>query len=396
MITAVMPTYARADLAFEKGKGSYLYTTEGEKFLDFCGGIAVTSLGHAHPHLVAALKAQAEALWHTSNLYRIPQQEKLAARLTEATFADTVFVCNSGAEALECAIKTTRKYHYASGAPERFRIITMEGAFHGRTLATIAAGGQAKHLEGFGPKVDGFDQVPFGDLGALAGAIGPHTAGVLFEPVRGEGGINAIPVELMAKIRRLCDERGILMVLDEVQCGIGRTGKLFAYQWSDIEPDILASAKGLGGGFPIGACLATEAAAKGMVAGSHGSTFGGNPMACAVANAVLDVVLEPGFLDRVQDLGGYMGQKLAAVVARHPDILEGVHGVGLIRGLRCKVTNTELVNALRDQHVLTVGAGDNQVRLLPPLTVTEDEIDEAAAAIDAACGAVAAQLSPAS
>ena len=305
-------------------------------------------------------------------------------------------MCNSGAEALECAIKTTRKYHYVNGAPERFRIVTMEGAFHGRTLATIAAGGQAKHLEGFGPKVEGFDQVPFGDLDALANAIGPQTAGVLFEPVRGEGGINAIPVELMAKIRTLCDERGVLMVLDEVQCGIGRTGRLFAYQWSDITPDILASAKGLGGGFPIGACLATEKAAKGMVAGSHGSTFGGNPMACAVANAVLDVVLEPGFLDKVQDLGGYMGQKMAAVVARHPDILEGVHGVGLIRGLRCKVTNTDLVNALRDQHVLTVGAGDNQVRLLPPLTVTEDEIDEAAAAIDAACSAVAAQLSPAS
>ncbi|MEN3975192.1 aspartate aminotransferase family protein [Emcibacter sp. SYSU 3D8] len=394
MITAVMPTYARADLAFDKGKGSYLYSTEGEKFLDFCGGIAVTSLGHAHPHLVEALKAQAEALWHTSNLYRIPQQEKLAARLTEATFADTVFVCNSGAEALECAIKTTRKYHYVNGAPERFRIVTMEGAFHGRTLATIAAGGQAKHLEGFGPKVEGFDQVPFGDLDALSNAIGPATAGVLFEPVRGEGGINAIPVELMARIRKLCDERGILMVLDEVQCGIGRTGKLFAYQWSDIAPDILASAKGLGGGFPIGACLASEEAAKGMVAGSHGSTFGGNPMACAVANAVLDVVLAPGFLDRVQDLGGYMGQKLASVVAKHPDILDSVQGVGLIRGLRCKVPNTDLVNALRDQHVLTVGAGENQVRLLPPLTVTEDEIDEAVAAIDTACGAVAARLSP--
>ncbi|MGE0667366.1 MAG: aspartate aminotransferase family protein [Sphingomonadales bacterium] len=396
MITAVMPTYARADLTFERGVGSYLYTTEREKFLDFCGGIAVTSLGHAHPHLVEAVKAQAELLWHTSNLYRIPQQEKLAARLVEATFADTVFVCNSGAEALECAIKTTRKYHYVNGAPERYRIVTMEGAFHGRTLATIAAGGQAKHLEGFGPKVEGFDQVPFGDLDALANAIGPHTAGVLFEPVRGEGGINAIPVELMAKIRRLCDERGILMVLDEVQCGVGRTGKLFAYQWSDVTPDILATAKGLGGGFPIGACLATESAAKGMVAGSHGSTFGGNPMACAVANAVLDVVLEPGFLERVEDLGGYMGQKMASVVAKHPDILEGVHGVGLIRGLRCKVPNTDLVAALRDQHVLTVGAGDNQVRLLPPLTVTEDEIDEAAAAIDAACGALAARPGPAS
>jgi acetylornithine/N-succinyldiaminopimelate aminotransferase len=396
MITAVMPTYARADLAFDRGQGSYLFTTGGERYLDFCGGIAVTSLGHAHPHLVAALKAQAEALWHTSNLYRIPQQEKLAARLVEATFADTVFVCNSGAEALECAIKTTRKYQYVNGAPERYRIVTMEGAFHGRTLATIAAGGQAKHLEGFGPKVEGFDQVPFGDLDALARAIGPQTAGVLFEPVRGEGGVNAVPVELMAAIRRLCDERGVLMVLDEVQCGIGRTGKLFAYQWSDVTPDVLATAKGLGGGFPIGACLATARAAAGMVAGSHGSTFGGNPMACAVANAVLDVVLAPGFLDRVQDLGGYLGQKLGALAARHPDVLDSVHGIGLMRGLRCKVPAADLVGALRERQVLTVGAGDNQVRLLPPLTVTEDEIDEAVEAIDGACAAIAAGLGAAS
>jgi acetylornithine/N-succinyldiaminopimelate aminotransferase len=396
MITAVMPTYGRADLAFDKGKGSYLYTTEGEKFLDFCGGIAVTSLGHAHPHLVEALKTQAAALWHTSNLYRIPQQEKLAARLVEATFADTVFFCNSGAEALECAIKTTRKYHHANGAPQRYRIVTFEGAFHGRTLATIAAGGQAKHLEGFGPKVEGFDQVPFGDMAALEAAIGPETAGILFEPVRGEGGIQVVPAEMMGAIRALCDRHGILMVLDEVQCGMGRTGKLFAYQWSDAAPDILSTAKGLGGGFPIGACLATEKAARGMVAGSHGSTFGGNPMACAVANAVLDVILEPGFLDRVQEMGGYMGQKMASVVAKHPDILDGVSGFGLIRGLRCKVPNTDMVNALRGQHVLTVGAGDNQVRLLPPLTVTEDEIDEAAAAIDAACSVLAATLSPAS
>ncbi len=396
MITAVMPTYARADLCFEKGKGSYLYTTDGEKFLDFCGGIAVTSLGHAHPHLVEALKAQAEALWHTSNLYRIPQQEKLAARLVEATFADTVFVCNSGAEALECAIKITRKHHYVNGAPERYRIITFEGAFHGRTLATIAAGGQAKHLEGFGPKVDGFDQVPFGDMAALEAAIGPETAGILFEPVRGEGGIQAVPAPMMAAIRELCDRHGILMVLDEVQSGVGRTGKLFAYQWSDVAPDILSTAKGLGGGFPIGACLATEKAARGMIAGSHGSTFGGNPMACAVANAVLDVVLEPGFLDRVQDMAGYMGQKMAAVIAKHPGVLDGMHGIGLIRGLRCKVPNTDMVDALRAQKVLTVGAGDNQVRLLPPLTVTQDEIDEAAAAIDAACVRLEAQLSAAS
>jgi acetylornithine/N-succinyldiaminopimelate aminotransferase len=393
MIAAVMPTYARADLAFEKGKGSYLFTTEGEKFLDFCGGIAVTSLGHAHPHLVEALKAQAEALWHTSNLYRIPQQEKLASRLVEATFADTVFVCNSGAEAMECAIKTTRKYHHANGQPQRYRIITMEGAFHGRTLATIAAGGQAKHLEGFGPKMEGFDQVPFGDLAALEAAIGPETAGILFEPVRGEGGINAVPADLMSAIRRLCDKHGILMVLDEVQSGVGRTGKLFAYQWSDVTPDILATAKGLGGGFPIGACLATTEAAKGMVAGSHGSTFGGNPMACAVANAVLDVVLEPGFLDRVEDLGGYLGQKLGALVARHPDVLDGVHGIGLIRGIRCKVPAADLVAGLRQRHVLTVGAGDNQVRLLPPLTVSEDEIDEAVAAFDAACAAMAGEAS---
>ncbi len=388
MITPVMPTYGRFDLAFERGEGTYLYDENGTRYLDFCGGIAVTLIGHAHPHLVAEVQAQAAKLLHTSNLYRIPQQEKLAERLVEATFADTVFFCNSGAEAVECALKTARRYHFANGAPERYRLITMDGAFHGRTLATIAAGGQPKHIEGFEPVLDAYDRVPFGDLDALEAAIGPETAGVLFEPVRGEGGINAIPHELLAAIRILCDKHGILLVLDEVQCGMGRTGKLFAHEWAGTAPDIMATAKGLGGGFPIGACLATEEAAKGMVPGTHGSTFGGNPLACAAANAVLDVVLEPGFLDRVQELAGYLGQKLGTLAARHPDVIDSVHGVGLMRGIRCTGTNGDLVAALTEQHMLTVGAGDNQVRLLPPLTITEDEIDQAVDALDRACATV--------
>ncbi|MFN3233489.1 MAG: aspartate aminotransferase family protein [Alphaproteobacteria bacterium] len=388
MMTPVMPTYGRFDLAFERGEGSYLFDENGTRYLDFCGGIAVTSIGHAHPVLVAAVQEQAAKLLHTSNLYRIPQQEKLAQRLVDASFADTVFFCNSGAEAVECAIKTARRYHFANGSPERYRLVVMDGAFHGRTLGTIAAGGQPKHIEGFEPTLDAYDRVPFGDLEALEAAIGPQTAGVLFEPVRGEGGINAIPHELLSGIRALCDKHGILMVLDEVQCGVGRTGKFFAHEWAGIKPDILATAKGLGGGFPIGACLATEQAAKGMVPGTHGSTFGGNPLACAAANAVIDVVLADGFLDRVQEISGYLGQKLGSLATRHPDVIESLHGTGLMRGIKCKGVNGDLVAALSEQHVLTVGAGDNQVRLLPPLTVSEDEIDQLIDALDAACTVV--------
>jgi acetylornithine/N-succinyldiaminopimelate aminotransferase len=385
MTEAVMPTYGRFDLAFERGEGVYLYDTEGTAYLDFCGGIAVTSLGHGHPHLVEAIREQAGKLMHTSNLYRIPAQEKLAERLAASTFADLVFFTNSGAEAVECAIKAARRYHYVNGAPERYRIITMEGAFHGRTLATIAAGGQEKHLEGFGPVVDGFDQVPFGDLAALEAAIGPETAGILVEPVQGEGGINAITTEVLEAMRKLADDNGLLLIFDEVQCGVGRTGKLFAYQWTNIEPDIMAAAKGIGGGFPLGACLATESAAKGMTAGTHGSTYGGNPLAATAGNAVLDVVDDPAFLAHVEEMGGYLGQKLGALVARYPEIISGVRGVGLMRGIECKVVNGDLVNALTEQKVLTVGAGGNVVRLLPPLTVTETDIDASIDALDAAC-----------
>ena len=388
MITPVMPTYGRSDLAFERGEGSYLYTIDGVRYLDFCNGIAVTGLGHAHPHLVAAIKDQSEKLWHTSNLYRIPQQERLAQRLVDSTFSDTVFFCNSGAEAVECAIKMARKYHDTNGSPGRYRVITMEGAFHGRTLATISAGGQDKHLSGFGPRVDGFDQVPFGDLDALEAAITDETAAIMFEPVRGEGGVKAVPPETLSAIRKMCDRYGILLIMDEVQCGMGRTGRLFAHQWSDVTPDIMSVAKALGGGFPVGACLATEKAAKGMVAGSHGSTFGGNPLAAAAGNAVLDVMLEPGFFARVEDVSGYLGQKLGALAARYPDIIDSVQGFGLMRGLKCKVTNSDLVAALTARRVLTVGAGDNQIRLLPALTVSEDEIDEAMDALDSACAAL--------
>lgn len=389
MVSSVMPTYGDRALAFASGEGAYLITEDGERYLDFASGIAVTALGHAHPTLIAALRDQAGKLWHTSNLYRIPGQERLAQRLVENTFADLVFFNNSGAEAVECAIKTARKYQSANGAPQRYRIVTMEGAFHGRTLATIAAGGQEKHLDGFGPPVEGFDHIPFGDLDAMKAAIGSETAAIMFEPVRGEGGIKVVSGEFLAAVRALADEHGLLVIYDEVQCGMGRTGKLFAYQHSGIAPDIMTVAKALGGGFPVGACLATEAAAVGMTAGAHGSTFGGNPLAMAAGNAVLDVMLEPGFLERVEDLGGYLGQKVGALIARHPDVLEGLSGVGLMRGLKCKVTNLDLVGALAERHVLAVGAGDNQVRLLPPLIVSEDQIDEAVAAIDEACASLA-------
>jgi acetylornithine/N-succinyldiaminopimelate aminotransferase len=391
VITPLLPTYARADLAFDRGEGPYLIATTGERFLDFAGGIAVNILGHAHPHLVAALNAQAAKLWHTSNLYRVPGQERLAERLVAATFADTVFFGNSGAEAVECSIKMARKYHAARGEPERYRLITVEGAFHGRTLATIAAGGQKKYLEGFGPKVDGFDQVPFGDHAALKAAIGPQTAGILIEPIQGEGGIRPFGWDYLRELRALCDEHGILLILDEIQTGFGRTGKLFAHEWAGITPDIMAVAKGLGGGFPVGACLATEKAAAGMTAGTHGSTFGGNPLAMAVGNAVLDVVLEPGFLDHVNRVANYFRQQLAMIRDKHGAIIEEVRGEGLMIGLKCKVANTELVAAMRDRGLLSVGAGDNAVRLLPPLIIDEAQAREAIGIINDACAALAYQ-----
>jgi acetylornithine/N-succinyldiaminopimelate aminotransferase len=391
MIPPVLPTYARAPVAFERGQGTRVYTADGQEYLDFGAGVAVTSCGHCHPHLVEALTSQAQKIWHTSNIYQMPGQERLARRLTEATFADTVFFTNSGAEALECAIKMARKYQSHIGHPERYRIITFEGAFHGRTLATIAAGGQAKYLEGFGPKVDGFDQVPFGDHEALKAAIGPETAGILIEPVQGEGGIRPVPPQCLRGLRELCDAHGLLLILDEVQCGIGRTGRLFAHEWAGITPDIMAIAKGIGGGFPIGACLATETAAAGMTAGTHGSTFGGNPLATAVGNAVLDVVLAPGFLDNVQQRALSLKQKLAQLKDAYPDVIADVRGSGLMVGIKCKVPNTEFQKAALDQHLLTIGAGDNVVRLLPPLVVTEDDVAEAVARLDRACRSLKAR-----
>jgi len=385
VITPILPTYARAPVAFERGEGPFIFATDGRRFLDFGAGIAVNALGHAHPHLVAALNAQAAKLWHTSNLYQVPGQQRLAERLVAATFADTVFFCNSGGEALECSIKMARKFHAQQGAPQRYRLITFEGAFHGRTLATIAAGGQKKYLEGFGPKVEGFDQVPFGDLNAVKAAIGPETAGILIEPIQGEGGIRVLAPEMMRALRELCDQHGILLVLDEVQSGMGRTGKLFAHEWSGVTPDIMAIAKALGGGFPVGACLATERAASGMTAGVHGSTFGGNPLAMAVANAVLDVVLEPSFLVHVNQAANYLKQQLAMVVDKHREVIEEARGQGLMLGLKCKVANNTLIDALRERGMLAVGAGDNVVRILPPLIIDEAHVRDAIGILNDAC-----------
>jgi acetylornithine/N-succinyldiaminopimelate aminotransferase len=389
-MSALVPTYARADLAFVKGEGAFLETVDGDKYLDFGAGIAVASLGHAHPALVNALTEQAQALWHTSNLYKIPGQERLGERLAAATFADLVFFTNSGAEAMECAIKMARKYHSATGSPERYRIITFEGAFHGRTLATIAAGGQAKHLDGFGPVVEGFDQVSLGDLDALREAITEETAAISIEPVLGESGILTVPWKFLRDLRALCDEKGLLLIFDEVQTGIGRTGKMFAYEWADMTPDIMAVAKGLGGGFPVGACLATSDAAQGLTAGTHGSTFGGNPLAMAVGNAVLDVVLEPGFLEHVRSMSVRLKQKLAQICDEFPDVIEEIRGEGLLIGLKCKVLNQDLIDAMYEEKILTVPAGDNVVRFLPPLIVEQEHIEMACERLAAACEQVSA------
>ena len=393
MNSAVMPTYARAKLSFERGEGVWLYTQGGERYLDFGAGIAVSSVGHSHPHLLAALDRQSKKLWHTSNLYTIPEGEKLAKRLTDLTFADLVFFTNSGAEAMEGCIKTARKYHAADGHPERYRIITFEGAFHGRTLATIAAGGQKKYLDGFGPAVDGFDQVPFGDHKALEAAITPETAAILIEPVQGEGGIRIVPTQCLRGLREMCDQHGLLLIYDEVQCGVGRTGKLFAHEWSGATPDIMAVAKGIGGGFPMGAFLATMEAGKGMTAGSHGSTYGGNPLAMAVGDAVLDIVAEPAFLENVQRLALLFKQRLAEVKDRHPAVIADIRGSGLLMGMRTIIPNTELQQELRDgQQMLTVTAGDNVVRMVPPLILTEADVGEAITRIDRACTAIEKRL----
>jgi len=390
--TSLYNTFARVDLSFVRGEGAWLEGSDGRRYLDFGSGIAVNSLGHAHPHLVAALTEQAGRVWHVSNVFRIPEGERLAARLAEASFCERVFFTNSGAEALECAIKTARRYQFGIGRPERFRIVTFEGAFHGRTLATIAAGGQEKYLEGFGPKVEGFDQVPFGDLEAVEAAIGPETAAILIEPIQGESGIRPASPAFLRALRALADKHCLLLVFDEVQCGLGRTGKLFAHEWSGVTPDVLAVAKGIGGGFPLGACLATGVAAEAMVAGTHGTTFGGNPLAMAVGNAVLDVVLAPGFLDEVARTGLLLKQRLAAVVDGHPRVFELVRGEGLMLGLKCRVPPADVIAAMRAEGLIAVGAGDNVVRLLPPLIVREAEIDAAMPMLEAAAGRVEARL----
>ncbi|HKG01340.1 MAG TPA: aspartate aminotransferase family protein [Xanthobacteraceae bacterium] len=387
-----MPTYARVDLAFERGEGAWLVADNGDRYLDFAAGVAVNVLGHAHPHLVAALTEQARKVWHVSNLYRMPDGERLAERLCAESFADLVFFSNSGAEAMEGAIKVARKYHTANGQPERYRIITFEGAFHGRTLATLAAGGQKKHLDGFGPVVDGFDQLPLDDVAAVRRTVGPQTAAILIEPIQGEGGVRTPSTQFLKILRQICDEHGLLLIFDEVQTGMGRTGHLFAYQRVGVAPDIMALAKGLGGGFPIGACLATAAAAKGMTAGTHGSTFGGNPLAMAAAHAVLDVVLAPGFLDRVRQTALLLKQRLAELKDRHPAVIAELRGEGLLIGLKPLVPAADLVEALRAERLLSVAAGENVVRLLPPLIIGESEVAEALARLDRAATQIEAGL----
>ena len=390
MIPTVLPTYNRAPLAFVKGEGSWLIEADGTRYLDLGAGIAVNALGHANPDLVAALTEQAGRLWHVSNLYQIPEQQRLADLLCEHTFADTAFITNSGTEAAELAIKMARKYWYEKGQPERIEILTFDGAFHGRSTGAIAASGSEKMTKGFGPLMPGFTQLPWGDMPTLTAAIGPQTAAVMVEPIQGEGGIRALSDADLKAIRALCDATGTLLVLDEVQCGMGRTGRLFAHEWAGITPDIMMVAKGIGGGFLLGAVLATENAASGMVAGTHGSTYGGNPLACAVGAKVMEIITAPAFLAEVNRKAALLSQKLEALVAAHPTIFESVRGQGLILGLKCKIAPADLVNAGYAQHLLTVPAADNVLRLLPPLTISDAEITEAVARLDRAAAAVTA------
>ena len=377
MIAALMPTYNRADLAFERGEGAWLYTGDGRRFLDFGAGIATSSLGHNNAHLVAAIAEQAGKVMHVSNLYRVPGAERLAARLVEATFADSVFFCNSGAEANEGMVKMIRRAMADTGRGERFRLICFDGAFHGRTLAMLAATGNAKYLQGFGPVVDGFDHVPFGNMNAVRDAIGPETAGILVEPIQGEGGVRPASLRFLQELRAVCDEYGLLLGMDEVQCGMGRTGKLFAHEWAGIEPDVMSAAKGIAGGFPMGAVLAKEAAAQYLKPGTHGTTFGGNPLACAAANAVLDVMLAPGFLDDVDRKARVLWHALVQQVRDEPDVFEDVRGAGLMLGLKCRVPCADVQQAFTAEGLLTVMAGDNVVRLVPPLVITDEDITAA-------------------
>ena len=387
MISHVLPTYNRAPIAFDKGEGAWAIATDGSRYLDLGSGIAVNVLGHANPDLVAALTEQAGKIWHVSNLYQIPQQERLADLLVEHTFADTAFITNSGTEAAELAIKMVRKYWHDQGQ-DRIEILTFEGAFHGRSTGAIAASGSEKMTKGFGPLMPGFRTLPWGDLDALKSAISDKTAAVMLEPVQGEGGIRPLPDADLREIRALCDEYGALLVLDEVQCGMGRTGRLFAHEYAGIAPDIMMVAKGIGGGFPLGAVLATEQAAAGMVAGTHGSTYGGNPLACAVGARVMEIVANDAFLAEVNRKAALFRQRLEGLVAAHPDVFEAVRGQGLMLGLKCKVAPTDVVKAGYAQHLLTVPAADNTLRLLPPLNITDDEIAEAVARLDRAAASL--------
>ena len=388
----IMGVYNRAPLAFERGVGARLYTTDGEEYLDCMAGIATTGLGHANPKLVQAVKDQAEKLWHVSNVFTIPGQEKLAKVLTEATGLDVAFFTNSGAEAIECAIKTARKYHWSKGHPERIDIIGFDGSFHGRTLAAVNASGNASYLEGFGPRMPGFVQLPFDDMEALKAAVGPTTAAIIVEPVQGEGGARSLSEQSLQALRRLCDETGTLLILDEIQCGLGRTGKLFAHEWADnARPDIMAVAKALGGGFPVGACLATAEAACGMSVGSHGSTYGGNPLAMAVALAAMEELTSPDLLANVREVAGYFNQQFTGLKARYPDVILDIRGKGLLIGLKLATPNREMMQHARDQHLLIAGGGDNCVRLLPPLNLTLDEAREAVERLERACDAARAK-----
>jgi acetylornithine/N-succinyldiaminopimelate aminotransferase len=379
MISALLPNYARADLAFERGEGAWLWTVDGRRFLDFGSGIATASLGHGHPHLAKAIAEQAAKVMHVSNLYRIPGAEKLAQRLVDNTFADSVFFCNSGAEANEGMIKMMRRAMFDAGKPERFRFIVFEGAFHGRTLATLAATGNAKYLEGFGPVVDGFDQVPFNNMNAVRDKVGPATAGIIVEPIQGEGGVRPADMQFLRDLRAVCDEYGLILGFDEVQSGMGRTGKLFAYEWSGIVPDVMSAAKGIGGGFPLGAVLAKEQFAKALKPGTHGTTFGGNPLACAAGNAVLDVMLAPGFMEGVQRKGNKLRTELEKIVREFPQVFEDARGMGLLQGMKCVLPQGEVQAACVAEGLMAITAGDNVLRLAPPLVVTDSDLDEAVA-----------------
>jgi acetylornithine/N-succinyldiaminopimelate aminotransferase len=377
MIPALMPTYNRADLAFERGEGAWLWTADGRRFLDFGAGIATSSLGHGHPQLVGAIAAQAAKVIHVSNLYRVPLAERLAGRLVAASFADSVFFCNSGAEANEGMVKMMRRAMFGTGRAERYRVICFDGCFHGRTLAMLAATGNPKYLQGFGPVVDGFDHVPFNDIAAVRAAIGPHTAGIMLEPVQGEGGVRPAQLSFLRDLRALCDETGLLLGMDEVQCGMGRSGRLFAHEWAGIAPDVMSIAKGIAGGFPMGAILARESVARHLTPGTHGTTFGGNPLGCAAANAVLDVILADGFLPHLDGVARLLWHRLRDVVGTAPDVLTDVRGAGLLLGLQCVVLNTDFQAACMAEGLLTIAAGDNVVRLAPPLIITESQVEEA-------------------